>query len=174
MRSYFMLAALLAVCGCGSDDNWLDGSYEVREVRVEGEEVRAAESIRTNVYFDTKTDYSGEPQSVELVIEVSSDLEYVEGSSYIYVRSTDDEAHRAPDDVVRCGDGRTFVIYYLDRFDLEDRELVSKGQWALRIYVRGMRIGALGVVRASADDVQHYSCFEPFDAQEADTVRVLP
>ena len=161
---------LIVLVGCGGG---VGGSREVTEVRIDGEEVPIGAAVRADVYFETEAQFDGDPKDIEVVAEVSPALNYVPRSSHIYDGSTDDQALRDPDDVVRCPDGRTFLVFRLTTADMEGRELRSRGGYALGFEIRAGLVRDVGRVDANGADSVEFSCFSNFDSEQADSVKIV-
>ena len=117
-----IVAAGFGATGCGTSLDF-DGRYEVQNVNILADDVSVGESVRTEVFFETRVEADGDADGIEVVVKVSPALDYVPGTSRIYDDSTDESDLRSPDDVIRCADGSTFLFYDFMDSDLEDRSI---------------------------------------------------
>lgn len=166
-----MSIALMSLLSCGGDGS-ISGSYKATDVHIIADDIEIGEAVRVDVYFETKTDFVGRPDDVELVVQIGSALRYQPGSSEIYDGNTDDTDDRSPDDVVRCADGRTFLLYRFDDDDLEDRSIFGSTGFGLRIHVVGENRTSVARIEAAAGEEQEFSCRDDFNSESSDSVEV--
>lgn len=165
-----ILCGSLLSCGGGGSDN-LQGSYGVNDVNILAKNIDVGEDVRVEVFFETKTEFDGTPDGVDLIVRVPADLEYVPGTSFIYDNSTDNTDARTPDNVEVCDDGSQLITYNFIDAELFEREL-GIGKFGLRFEARGARSSTTATVGARADGVFIPSCDEVFTAEEDETISV--
>ncbi len=170
----FTIALLLFLGSCGGSSSLsLNGKYEVQDVNLLADDIDVGEDVRVEVFFETKTEFDGNPDGVEVVVRLPVQLQYLTGSSEIYDGTTRETDGRTPDNVISCPDGSSFIVYQFSDSDLEDRGLGSRSDYGFRFNVVGVSKVAAAFVRASAGESVEYSCGEPFSFEEEEAVEVL-
>jgi hypothetical protein len=142
-------------------------------VNILADDINRGESVRVEVFFETKTEFDGTPDGTEVVVQVPPQLDYIPFSSAIYDGSTDQTDGRSPDAVLPCPDGSQFLIYQFSDSDLFGRSIRSNSQYGFRFNVIGRRAASATYVRAAAGESVAYSCFSPFSFEEQEAVRVF-
>ncbi len=137
------------------------------------DDIERGESVRVEIFFETKREFDGTPDGTEVVVQVPPQLDFVPFSSEIYDGSTDQADGRSPDAVLPCRDGSQFLIYQFSDSDLFGRAIRSNGQFGFRFNVVGRTPASATYVRAAAGESVAYSCFSPFSFEEQEAVRVF-
>lgn len=145
----------------------------MRDVSIIADDIEVGEDVRVEVFFETKTEVSGEPDGVDLVVRIPVELEYVSGTSRIYDGSTDDSDGRTPDNVVVCETGETYLVYNFSDSDLFGREVSTAGNFGIRFEARGASSVPETFIGASAGDGEDFECGAHFAAEENEAVEVL-
>jgi hypothetical protein len=171
LKKLTLITAVLGIIGCGTSLDF-NGRYEVQNVNILADDISVGESVRTEVFFETKTEADGTPDGVQVVVKVSSALQYLPGTSRIYDDSTDESDLRSPDDVVTCGDGSAFLFYNFLDSELEDRSLSGISNFGLKFEVSGRVKTPAAVISAAAAEDQDFSCTSDFDEEESESVEV--
>ncbi len=160
------------VLGCGGDDNddwwWDDGSRKVNEVRINGDSVTIGTRIHVDTYFETKYEF-GYPEDAELVIKIDPELQYMPGSSELYIEGDSDK--RSPDRIETCDDGTTYLWYSLDNDDDFDYYGGYK-DFNMRFDVTAAAVSPIARIQAGAGKYVDYGCDVNFHYQEEDSVAI--
>lgn len=172
------LVALLAIfvavtCGCGSSGSSLQGTYSVKDVNILANDINIGESVRVEVFFETKTEVDGTPDGLDVIVRIPAELDFVPGSSGIYDNSTDDSDSYTPQEVVRCETGEIFLVYQFNDFDLFEREIGTAGSFGLKFEARGRSTVSSTFVGATAGSSETFRCGEFYAAEENEAVQVL-
>ena len=165
--------AITACSGSSDEDDNLVGEYTVEDVNILANDVEVGESVRVEVFFESKIEDDGSPDGLDVVIRIPPELQYVTGSSDIYDGSTDASDQYTPTVIESCPTGETFLSYQFSDLDLFDREISTFGKFGLRLQVRGVTPIQATLIGASAARVQEYFCGEFFDAEKNEAVQVL-
>jgi|GEM_PF-6593820 len=173
MRTILLLCTSLFFISCGNSNSILGGDYEVQDLNILANDIERGESVRVEVFFETKTEFDGTPDGTEVVVRIPPELRYVPLSSEIYDGSTDATDQRSPDTVLPCPDGSQFVIYQFSDADLFGRGIRSNTEFGFRFNVVGNTPVNLTYVRAAAGESVAYSCFSPFSFEEQEALQVL-
>jgi len=171
IRKIAVIVTAFFISGCGSSII-SDGEYSVENVNFLANDIDVGESVRTEIFFQTKTEFDGAADGVQVVVKISSALRYLPGSSEIYDDSTEDSDSRSPDQVVTCPDGSTYLFYNFDDSELDDRSLVGSFDFGFKIEVFGVSRTRSAVISASAAENQQFSCFSDFEDEESDSIEV--
>lgn len=163
---------VLWLCSCGGSDGSLSGSYRVNDVNILANDIEIGESVRVEVFFETKTEFDGSPDGIDVVVRISPSLRFIPGSARIYDDTTDETDSRDPDGIVECPDGATFLIFNFEDDDLEDRSIAGAADFGLRFEAEGIRRNTGAVVSAAAAENQEFSCSD-FASEEQEVVEVL-
>ncbi len=165
-----LVLALSFVIGCGGDDDdwWDDGSRKVNEVRINATSVKAGTLIHVDTYFETRYEW-GYPEDAELVIKIDPELQYMPGSSELYIEGNSDR--RSPDKVETCNDGTTFLWYTLDEDDDFDH-YAGYENFNMRFDVTATTQASMARIQARAGKYVDYGCDYEFNFQEEDSVSI--
>jgi hypothetical protein len=164
--------ALSVLAACGGGDN-LFGEYQVNDIDVIAKEIEIGETVRVEVFFESKTGAGGQVDEVDVVVFLPRFVEYVEGSSAIYDDTTDDRDDREPDSVVECEEGGTYLVYNFDDDELEDTRLSGR-EWGFRFEARGTELSSSAEFEAAADENQFFSCGDSFPGEKNEVISVVP
>ena len=170
-RKLILITIVLCAIGCGTSLDF-NGRYEVQNVNILADDINVGESVRTEVFFETKTETDGTPDGVQVVVKVSSALQYLPGTSRIYDDSTDESDLRSPDEVVTCDNGSVFLFYNFLDSELEDRSISGISNFGLKFEVSGKSKTSAAVISAAAGEDQDFSCSEDFDEEASESVEV--
>lgn len=168
-----LFCATLLCIGCGESNSTFAGQYRVQDVNILADDIERGESVRVEIFFETKREFDGTPDGTEVVARVPSQLDYVPLSSEIYDGSTEQTDGRSPDAVLPCPDGSQFIIFQFTDADLLGRAIRSDGRFGFRFNVVGRTPVSATYVRAAAGKSVAYSCFAPFSFEEEEAVQVF-
>jgi hypothetical protein len=146
----------VSVMACGNDST-IFGTYEATDIDVQDKSLRVGQSTRVRVFFSSETDSFGEPDDVEVVVQLPRALGFVSGTSAIYDESFDDQDEREPNSVVICETGETFVIYRFDDNELSGRGFRG-GDFSMRFDIEAIAENAVAEIEAAAGQTQEYGC----------------
>jgi hypothetical protein len=161
------------ILSCGSSGGNLQGKYSVTDVKILANDIQLGETVRTEVFFETKFELDGMPDGLDVIVRIPPELEYVPGSSFIYDNITDNADPFSPTDVRLCAGGESFFIYSFEDFDLFGRELSHPGQFGLKFESRGISKTPVTYVGAIAGRGVGFDCGVDFPAEEKEGVEVL-
>lgn len=146
----------------------------MNDVNILANDIQVGETVRVEVFFETKIEDDGTPDGVELVVRIPAELSYVSGTSQIYDGSTDDSDTYTPDFTEKCPSGETFLSYLFQDSDLFEREVGQFGEFGLRFEVVGVTPVDATFVGAIAGDRENYLCGGTFPPEQNEAVQVLP
>lgn len=177
--SLVILLATLVCCGlvcCGGSSS-LSGKYEVNDVHVLAKDINVGESTRTEVFFQTRTEFDGTPNAVDVVVKMSPSLVFIEGTSRIYDSSTDNSDPREPDRVIHCTGGGEILIYRFQDYELRDRPISGDDEFGLKYEMLGVSKDPVAIVAAEAFEdasstLSNFTCDTSFNAEEDETITV--
>ncbi len=169
-RALFSATLIVAMASCGSDG--VSGSYRVNDVNILSDDMDVGEEVRVEVFFETKSELGGQPDGLDLIVRLSDAIDYVPGSSAIYDQTTDERDGRSPDDVQRCDNGVTYLVYRFDDNDLEGRSLSGADEFGIRFEISGKSRSTRAEVQAAANKSQDFSCDSEFGDEASDSVEV--
>lgn len=170
---YFLfLISILFGCG-GSSSISLNGKYSANDVAIIANEIEIGEAVRTEVFFETKTEIDGTPDGVDLIVRIPKELSFVDGSSRLYDGNTDNTDAYTPNDIVRCETGETFLVYNFSDFDLYEHEIEGFGKFGIRFEVRGLSRTNATFVEASAGDGEFFECGQIYVSEVNEAVAVI-
>jgi hypothetical protein len=167
---FFLL--VFSLFACGSDG--ISGSYEVTGIGTLADDIRIGEGARVEVFFESKVEADGEPDSVELVVALSPSLGYQLGTARIYDDSLDDSDSREPDQIVECTDGRTFLVFRFRGNELDDRSLAGASTFGMKFEAVGISVNPFAQIYAAAGESQEFSCDADFPFEDHETIAVTP
>ncbi|MCO6431050.1 MAG: hypothetical protein J5J00_09340 [Deltaproteobacteria bacterium] len=170
----YLIVLVLLMPACGGSGRSLQGKYSVTDVNILANDIEVGESVRVEVFFETKTEGDGTPDGVDLVVRIPAELEYVSGTSAIYDGDTNNSDRYTPQLITECETGESYLIYEFQDFDLFNREVGGAGNFGIRLEARGVSPVAATFVGATAGDREGFECGEQFAAEENEAVQVLP
>ena len=165
---FLLLVGMLSFISCGGDDDdiWSDGSRKVKDIKINAQRANIGEIIPVDTYFKTKEEV-GVPQDLELVIRLSPEIRYMNGSSKLYIEG---EGHRrSPDYIMNCANGVTFLWYSLDNDD-DLRYYNGSKNFNMRFDIVTEEYSRMAKIQARAGKHVNYSCDDEFIYQEEDGV----
>ena len=162
-----LFVCILSFISCGDDDDiWSDGSRDVKSIKINAVKANIGDIIAVDTYFQTKIEF-GYPEDLELVIRISPELRYMNGSSKLYIEG--DGHRRSPDYIMNCQDGTTYLWYSLDNDD--DLKYYSGSKdFNMRFDIITDAYSRMAKIEASAGKHVNYSCDDEFMYQEEDGV----
>lgn len=156
--------AFLAGCNDNDDDWWHDSSREVDDVKINARKAHPGDIIIVDTYFETTEEF-GVPKDLELVIKLDPEIQYVNGSSKLYVYG--DGHKRSPDTITTCDDGSVFLWYSLDN-DKDLRYYTGDKDFDMRFEIVAAAPAKMAKIRAQAGKTVKFSCEEEFLYEEED------
>lgn len=150
------------------------GQYSVKDVNILAGDIEVGETVRVEVFFETKIEDDGTPDGVELIVRIPAEIAYVVGTSRIYDGSTDQSDSFTPNFSETCDSGETYLSYLFQDIDLFDREVGQFGEFGIRFEAVGVTPVDSTLIGASAGEREEYRCGEFFAAEENEAVEVLP
>ena len=173
IASFVLMTTLFLVACGGSSGRDLMGKYSVNDVNILADNIEVGETVRLEVFFETKIEDDGFPDGLELIVRIPPELAYVVGTSRIYDGSTDVSDAFTPNFSETCPTGETYLSYFFQDIDLFDRELDQFGQFGIRLELVGRTPVSSTLVGATAGEREGYRCGEEFAAEENEAVEVL-
>ncbi|MGI6680632.1 MAG: hypothetical protein ACOX3T_04020 [Bdellovibrionota bacterium] len=163
-----LLCSLFSLVSCGNDDDnwWDDGSRDVTFVKVNAQKANVGDIIHVDTYFETSIS-AGYPKDLELVIRLDPELQYMNGSSTLYIEGNGHR--RSPDYIRTCDDGVVYLWYSLDNDD-DLRYYTGDKKFNMRFNVVATAKADMAKVQAQANKNANYSCHEEFIFEEEDAV----
>lgn len=164
-----MFALIFVACGDDDDNNWWDGgSRKVTKIKINETVAPLGMRIPVDTYFQTQIE-SGEPKSLELVIKLDPELQFVTGSSNLYIEG---KAHkRTPDRYIECADGSSFLYYSLHHKDDLKNYTGSKG-FNMRFDFIAAAPAKAARAMARAGKTVDFGCDYDFLYQKNDALRI--
>ncbi len=172
-HSFGISFILLLLSACGSSGSNLEGSYSVKDVNIMANDIQIGESVKVEVFFDTKYETDGSPDGVDVIVRVPSEVAFVDGSSRIYDNSTNDSDPYTPNDIVRCDTGEVYLVYNFSDFDLFGRQIEGPASFGFKFEVSGKLQVSATFIGATAGRGDDFLCGAPFAAEENEAVQVL-
>lgn len=169
-----VISLIFAFANCGGSDSFLQGTYSVKDVSILSDHIAVGEVVRVEVFFETKYEFSGGPDGLDLFVRLPRELSYVLGSARIYDNLDDNSDPYTPDDVVRCLSGETILFFSFSDSDLSGRELSGgPADYGIKFEARGQERTPVTYVGAIAGRDENYRCAESFPSEEDEAVEIL-
>ncbi len=165
LSSTIITAILLASCS-GSDSN-SSFSAGVTDVRVENSSINVGEFTVAAIDFTYSADgVFNDKRNVQLVVRLPSELSYAEGTAELDQAVGEDDKIGAQ--VTRCADGDTYLLFDMDRFDLDGAANPDGDSDArLTLTVQGVKAAPVVYLEAAArDEYTPFGCGQPFLVDE--------
>ncbi len=185
MRNFIKFAAsfvlglgAVALLGCTTDEddnNDSNSSTQITEIDADDSTILLGEGtvVRFNFLFDEE-DVFDDDGRVELVVKLPNELVYRSGSAEIDGFSTQDDEGVTPE-ILRCNGGISYLVFDLDRYDLDEASPPSDDADAqLTMTIDGRLTGDNLSIEARADEESvSYGCDESFYPDEVQEVSVV-
>jgi len=165
------IMAFLVSCGGGSGSS-LFGHYSIDDVNILADNIQVGESVRAEVFFETKTESDGVPDGLDVVVRIPAELNYIRGTSQLYDGGTSDSDSYTPNDIVNCETGETYLVYNFADFDLFEHEVGGFGKFGFKFEVRGVSSTPETFIAASAGSNEEFHCGEAFVSEGNEAVQV--
>ena len=171
-KAAFLFLFFCCLFSCGGSKSTLRGKYAVNEVKIAASSINQSSITRVEVFFETKKEFDGIPDGVDVVVRLPAELGFVQGSSFIYDNSTRDRDRYTPDDIVLCDTGEIFLLYFFSDADLFDRQIGFDANYGFVFEVFAKTKVDSTLVGAAAGRNVRFSCGEFFNAQKVDSIQV--
>jgi len=173
----FLVLTALSFAGCSSnDDNGDDffNSARVVDLAVEDSTIHVGDGtvLAVNFSFDASNVFNDD-DNVSVVVRLPEGIEYRDDTSEIDGVSGDDGVGAQ---VVRCvASGETYLIYDLDRFDLDNAaNPAGDGDAVITLTIDATKRGDFATIEAAADGDRTplFSCGSSFASDEQVSIEV--
>ncbi len=165
----FAIFSLLFVA-CGDDDDhwWDSGNRKVKHITINGTVVPVGTDVAVDTYFTTQVEY-GKPKSLQLVIKLDPELQFVPSSSHLYIEG---KSHRrSPDRYIECGDGTAYLFYDLHHSD-DLRNYTGSKNFNMRFDFIAAAPAKAARVKARAGKTVEFGCDFDFLYQKEEAIRI--